>query len=158
GVTVVRRAYRQPQFVLQIENPAGETIGVLAYQCALARRNFDLVEIVPGLIAVVDPHIHRIRVAFGHGVNLRRHLFQLGQIAGFRRVFAGGRRLGGVNGIDVVILVAGFVLNEQYVFAVSAPEIAGDRAPGIAGDQFGRAEWLFRALDPDVPRVFVRFE
>src|SRR5262245_62175608 len=157
-VAIVRRANGQPQLALQIEDPTDEPLGVLANQRPLAGGDFDLVEIVPGLIAVVDPDIHQIGIAPGHGVNLRRHLFQIGQIAGFRRGFSRRRRLGGVDGIDVVILVAVFVLNEQNVFSVTTPEIAWDRAFGFAGDQFGRAERLFNALDPDVARVFIGFE
>ena len=92
----------------------------------------------------------------GTSYKLHPNAFESGQVA------RGGsirtrRRLGRrIDGVDVVVFVAVVVFHVEDVFAVAAPEIAGDRPLGLGGEQPRRAERLVHALHVDVARVFPR--
>ena len=58
----------QAQVALQIEIPADDALGVLAHQRLLAGGNLQLVEIVPGLVAVVQADVDDVRIVLGHVV------------------------------------------------------------------------------------------
>src|SRR6185369_14608803 len=110
----------------------GDAFGVLAHQRALAGGDFYFVEIVPGGVAVVYPDVDGIGLGARYRIGNRADALYVGEIACGRDVLSGGRRISRIDRIDVVILVAGFVLNEQYVLAVARPEVSRDRALGVS--------------------------
>lgn len=63
-----------------------------------------------------------------------------------------------VDGVEVEVLVAALIVNEQNKLAVTTPEETPDRAFRFIGQQARVREWLIRALDPNVQRIFMRFE
>src|SRR5262249_31144736 len=121
------------------------------------RRYLDLVEVVPGLVAIVDSDVQRIRINLGNGEELGSYALEVGQVSSGRHFLPAGI-LGGVDCIDVKILVAGLILGKQNIFAVRAPEIDANRACGVVGDGPGGAEWLGSPFDPDVASAFVRLD
>src|SRR4029453_1386283 len=62
GVPVVGHPPRKTQAALEVEVPARDPLRVLADELALARRDRDLVHVVPGGIAVVEADVDRVRV------------------------------------------------------------------------------------------------
>src|SRR6185503_4085312 len=88
----------------------------------------------------------------------RSDSFRVGEIASGGHVLSGSRCFGGIDGVDVVILVAGFVLDVEDVLAVTRPEVNGDRALGIGGYRFCIRKRLGRLLHPDVAGALERFD
>ena len=76
-VAVVCRTRRQLQLILQIKDPAGDALCVLTNQGAIAGRDFYLVEIVPGLISIVQADVDRVGFATRHSENLRANAFHV---------------------------------------------------------------------------------
>ena len=105
---------------------------------------------MPRGVAIVQAHVDRVRGGLGHGVDAGPHVLDLGEVARRRDVLAGGWRLGGVEGVDVEVLVAVPILDNEEVTAVPAPEGDPDGPQGVGGDRLGRAEGLLGALDPQV--------
>ena len=151
-VPVVGDAGRQPQLILEIEDPAGDLLGVLPQQSSLPGRDLHPVEVVPGSVAVVDPDKEAVRIALRNPIDQRADRLRLGQVPGGRdfrpRPFGGG----GIDGVDVVVLVSPLILHEEKKPTIAAPEESGDRSLGVIGHQTGRREGLPRPLDPDVAR------
>ncbi len=56
-------ALGQAQISLEIEDPTGDAVGILAEQRALAGGDLEFVKIVPGFVAIVqsDDRLHRDR-------------------------------------------------------------------------------------------------
>src|ERR1044072_1138823 len=113
---------------------------------------------MPGWVAVVDTDVDGIRFGTRHCINKRAHAFYVGEITRGRHVLSRGRRIGRIDGIDVVILVAGFVLDEEYVLAIARPEVSGDRALRVGRDRLRVRERLGRLLHPDIACALERFD
>jgi hypothetical protein len=71
---------------------------------------------------------------------------------------SGGGRIRRVDRVHIVVLVTGFILHEEYVLAVTRPEVSRDRALGIGRDRFRIGKRIASLLHPDVPRAFERFD
>jgi hypothetical protein len=136
-----------------VKPPTRNALGVLADEGALAGGNFQFVEIVPGLIAIVEADVERVRVGFGSGEQLHAHALQSSEVA--RGGDFGARRGGGgrIHRVDVVILVAIVVLHVNDILAVAAPEVAGDRPFGFRGEAPGVGEGRLGLFHPHVARV-----
>ena len=158
GITILGRARRQPQLILQIEDPPGNAIRVLAEQRALAGGDAHFVKVVPGLVAIVQAEVDKVRLSSGHVVNECARALDVGQIS--RRGYFRSRRhaAGRIDYIHVVILVAGLVLHEQDVFAVLRPEKSGNGPFGVVGNRLRLVERLFGAFHPDVSRLVERLQ
>ena len=157
-VPLLRGAQRQTQVGLLVEDPARDALGVLAEQGPLARRDLDLVDVMPGGIAIVETDVDRVGIGLGHGIDHRPGPLGGGQVAGFGSLLACGGRGCGIHGIDVVVLVAILVLDEEDLFAVPAPEEAGDGPLGISSDETPLGVGLPHFLDPDVPGLLPGLE
>ena len=155
-VAVLCGARSQPQIALQIELPAFDAFGVLAHQGLLAGRDLELVKVVPGFVAVIQPDVNHVRIIFWNIDKFDAYALQAGQIARRRSVRAFRRFGAGIHGIDVVVFVAVIVFYIQNVFAVTGPEESGDRPLGFCGQQPRGAERFIHALHINVACVFPR--
>ena len=61
GVAILGRTRRQPDLVVVVEDPTGKAVVIFPQKRFLAGRDADLIKVVPGLIAFVDPDIDRVR-------------------------------------------------------------------------------------------------
>ncbi len=109
---------------------------------------------MPGLIAVVQANIDGVRIVLGYIHKLHANAFEPSEVARGGSVRASARFGCRVDGVNVVVFVAVVIFHVKNVFAVAAPEIAGDRALEFSGEQPCRVERLVHALDIDVARVF----
>src|SRR6185369_8349018 len=148
----------ESQLVLEVEDIGGDAFGVLADERALAGRDFYFVEIVPGRVAIVQADVDRIGLTPRHGKDRGSDSFYVREIASRGYVLSGSGCIGGIDGVDVVVLIAGFILNEKYVLAVARPEETGDWALGVGRDWFRAGERLGRLLHPDVACAVERFD
>jgi len=117
-----------------------------------------LIEIVPAGVAVVEADVEDVRLGAGCGKDYGAYFFEIGEGAGGRDSGLGVCGEGGVDGVDVEVLVAAGVLRVEEVFGVAAPEVATDGADGFGADGTGSAEGLAGLLDPDVARALVGLE
>ena len=62
GIAVLGGSERQPKLARIVENPRGDPVGVLTNQCALARRDIQPVEVVPGFVPIIEAHINHRRI------------------------------------------------------------------------------------------------
>ncbi len=152
-VALVGRPLRHPENAGVVERPARDPLRVLPHERPLARRDLDLVDVVPGGVPVVQPDVDRVGVALGQRVDLGACALRVRQVARGGRLLSGFRRGGRVDGPDVVVLVAVVVLDEEDPLAVARPEEAGDGPLRLRGDEVRFVIALGRPLDPDVPRV-----
>ena len=113
---------------------------------------------MPGLVAVVEPDVDRVRIAPGHFVDERARAFNISEITGGRNLSAGGRLRGGIHSVDVIVLITVLVLNVEDVLAVAAPEVRRDGPLRVGSDRLRRAEGLLGLLDPDVAGLAERFQ
>ena len=138
------------QLILEIEDPAGDAVRVLAQQCALAGGDADLVQIVPRLVAIVQSDVHDLGLTARHFIQHGAHSLDLRQVA--RRGHFRTRRRGfpGIHRVNTVVLVPQLVLHVEHEFAVPAPEIPRDGTLGVVGNGLGRIERRVSLLDPDI--------
>src|SRR5260370_11710228 len=92
------------------------------------------------------------------GENFGADALRVRQIPRGGNVLSGGRSIVGIDCIDQIIFVTGFVLHEQNVFAVAAPEVSRNWSRRIGRNRFGGIKRRFSALDPDVARPFERLD
>src|ERR1051326_2530067 len=158
GIAVLGRAGGQAQIALEVEGPAGNALSILAQQSLLAGGEFQFVEIVPRLVAVIESNVDGVRIALGDLKDLHPRALHARHVAR-RRCIGAGFRLGcRVDSIDVVVLVAVLVLYVKNVFAVPRPEITSNWPLGFGGQQARGAEGLIYAFHVDVARVFPRLQ
>ena len=150
GVAVVGRARCQAQDTLVVEIPARQAIGILAQQRTFASGDLHLVEVVPGLVAIVQAHEKRVGIGPRHRVDHGTSALGIREIARRGNFRSGRHTVGGIHRVHVEILVPGLVLHEQNVFAVLAPEVLADGTLGVIRDGFGFVEGLFGLLHPDI--------
>ena len=158
GVAVLCGTDCQPGFTRVVEYKGLVAVLVLCYQCTLACRDLYLIDIVPGLVAVVDADVDRVGVRLWHILDHRPNAFGFGQVPRGRDRRACCGLVGGIYGVDVKVLIAAFVLYEQYVFSITRPEILPHRACLVVGHRTGRLKRLAHALDPDVHRAVQGFD
>ena len=138
-----------------VEFPAGDTFRVAANQRSLAGRDAQLVQIVPGLVAIVEADENHVGIAFGHGIDSSLHTLRIREIPRSRDIRPRLGQGAGLDRIDVEILVAFVILGVQDVFSVAGPEVCGDGPLGFRGEGPRSREWRVRLLHPDVARTFV---
>ena len=155
GVASVRGAQREAQPPLVVERPPGDALGVLADERALAGRNAHPVEVVPGLVAVVEPHEHDVRLVPRQLIDLGARSFRVGDVAGRWHLPAARWRVGRVDRVDVEVLIPVVVLHVQQVPAIAAPEVAGNRPVSLGAHRLRGGERLGGLLDPDVAHSLV---
>src|SRR5262249_17759530 len=80
-ISVVGTTRGQPKVAFQVENPSRNALRVLAHQFLRASRELQLVEIVPGFIAVIQADVDRVGVTLRNIDNLDADAFQSGEIA-----------------------------------------------------------------------------
>ena len=148
----------EPQLAAVVEDPAGDLRVVLAQQRPLAGRNLHAIQVVPCRVPIVQPDKNDVWLLGRYVVNESTDALRLGEIPRPRRVLPGRRTVVRVHRVDVEVLVAGLILNEQDVFAVPAPEVAADRPLGIGGHQLAGRERIPGLLHPDVAGVLVRLD
>ena len=141
---------REAELAREVEDPAGDLLGVLPEEGPLAGRDLHPVEVVPGGVAVVEADEDDVGVGLRDVVDLGARPLGGGQVAGGGSVLAGLGRRSRVDGPDVEVLVAVLVLDEEDVLAVAAPEEAGHRALRLGRDEAGLVVGVARLLDPDV--------
>ena len=113
---------------------------------------------MPGWVAIVYTDVDRVGLTARHGIDSGPHAFCVGEISRGGHVLSCGGRVGRIDGVDVVILVAGFILNEEDVLAIARPEVTRDRPLGVGGYRLCISEGLGRLLHPDVARAFEGFD
>ena len=156
GVALVRRADGEAQLVLQVEFPAGDTIGVLSNQRPLAGRDLQSIDVVPRGIAVVDANEHHVGIHLRHLVDEGPDALGLGEVARQRHLGPCRRRGGGIDRVHVEVLVAALILDVQDELPVATPEELADGPLRVGRDRFGLVEGLGRGLDPDVAGALER--
>ena len=151
---VVRGAEGETDVPVVVHLPARDPLRVLDHELALAGFEVESVDVVPRRIAVVEAHDDLVRAVVGRGIDLGAHVVERREVAGGRDA-GGGVGLGaGVDGVDVVVLVAALVLDVEDVAAVLAPEVARDGAL-VGRERPGCIERLVDAFDPDVHHVVI---
>ena len=158
GVTLVGGANGEAKRAGVVEDPRGDALGVLAHESALTGRDADAIEIVPRLVAIVEADVHDVGVFLRHGVEDRANALGGGEVPRSGNVLASGGRRCRIDRVDVEVLVAELVLDEEDVLPIPAPEIPGDRTLRVVGDELGGGVRIAGALDPDVARVLVGLE
>ena len=158
GIAFVGGANGKAELAGIVEHPSGDALGVLPHELALAGRDCYAIEIVPGLVAIVDPNVHDVRIVLRNIVDGGADSLGLSQIARGRNLLS--RRRGGsrIDGVDVEVLVPALVLDEQDVLPVPAPEILGDRPLDVVRYKLRRRVWIAGALHPNVAGILVGFE
>src|SRR5262245_40152069 len=97
-VATLSRTRSQPQPALEIKIPAGDVLGVFAQQCPFAGGNLQLVEVVPGLVAIVEGYIDSIGIVLGNVDHHYVNALQPGEVSGSGSFCAGCRPGGGIYG------------------------------------------------------------
>ena len=131
----------EPRAQLAIEHDARQLLAVLQQQLALAAANIDAVEVVPGLVAVVDRDGHHVGLVEAHVEDAGLHAGDGREIA--RLAASDPHR------IDMEVLGAALVLQIEHVEAVVGPAMKADAALLVAGDD-ARGAQVARRSQPDV--------
>src|SRR5215510_14876645 len=119
--------------ILQIENPTCNAFRVLTDQRPFAGGDLDLVEIVPGFVAIVETDIDGIGFTARNSVDQCADSFCVGYVSSGGNVFTRGWGRGRIHRVDIVVFVAAFILREQDELSVAAPEVLPDRAGLVCG-------------------------
>ena len=119
-------AQARRRLTLRSKTQDGDPVGILADECSLAGLAIvDLIEVVPRFVAVVDADVDDAGLALGRGDELHLYALQAGQVARRTGSAPAAGRGGGIDGIEVEILVAVVVLDVGDELGVSRPEEVG---------------------------------
>src|SRR6266550_7829096 len=113
------------------------------------------IEIVPRLVAVVEPDVHDVGIDPRNFVDERAHALGGGEIARGRNLLSSGGRGRRIDRVDVEILVAEGILDVEDVLPIPAPEVTGDGPLSVVGYELGIRVGVVDALHPDIARVLV---
>ena len=155
--TVASLPRGESDFSGQVGDPARDVAVVLDQEFAIPGVDVESVDVVQCGVAVVDAHDDAVRRGFGHRVDECPHAFDGREIAGIRHAGRFVDLASGIDGMDVVVLVAALVLDVEHVAAVLRPEIATHRTFGVGGDRPGGIERRVEGLHPDVHDAVVGF-
>ena len=123
---LVARLDGQPRMQLPVQHDVGQLVAVLEQQLALAGADIDAVDVVPGLVAVVEPDRQHVRL-------IEAQLLDAGVDAGQRREVARRPALDR-HRVDVPVLGAALVLDVEHVRAAVGPGVEADAALFVVGD------------------------
>jgi hypothetical protein len=119
---------------------------VLEQQLARAGADIDAVDVVPGLVAVVDLDGHDVGLVEAHVVDAGLHAGDGGEVARL----AGRDR----HRVDMEVLGAALVLHVEDVGAVIGPAIEANAALFVVGDDARRAHFA-HGCKPDVEHAIL---
>src|SRR5262249_20650257 len=80
-VAIVGDTEGESEISFQVEEPAGDLLGVLPHERALSGRDAEAVEIVPSLIAVVEPDVADVGLVLGGAVKADLDTLEPGKVA-----------------------------------------------------------------------------
>src|SRR4029077_16343122 len=120
--------------VLAVEHPVGDAVGVLAEQAAFPCGDAELVEIVPGLVTIVQTDIHDVRLTSRHGIWGYAHALDVGKISRRWDLRPGSWAIGRIHRVQIEVFIPSLVLHEKYVLAVATPKVPGNGPLCVIGD------------------------
>src|SRR5206468_1169826 len=123
------------------QHDAGELLAVLVQQLALSGADVDAVDVVPGLVTVVEPDRQHVRL-------IQAQLLYAGVDAGQGGEVARGPAFHR-HRVDVPVLGAALVLDVEHVRTAVGPGVEADAALAVAGDDTSCAHVACRR-HPDV--------
>ena len=138
---LVARLEGEPRMQLAVQHDAGQLVAVLVQQLALARADVDAVDVVPGLVAVVEPDRQHVRL-------IEAQLLDAGVDARQRREVARRPALDR-HGKNVPVLGAALVLDVEHVRAAVGPGVEADAALPVVGED-ARGAHVAGRRHPDV--------
>ena len=155
GAAVRALAHGESHGAGEVGDPLADVGVVLDQQFAFTGVDVEAVDVVQCRVAVVDADDDLRRRPLWHGINHRADSFHRGQVSRRRHPgFLVGFRPG-IDRVDVEVLGAAFVLDEQHVAAVLRPKVAAKGSLGVGRERARGVERLVEGLHPDVHHTAV---
>ncbi len=142
----------------EVGDPIGDVLLVGEQELPLAGPQVEPPHVVETRVAVVQANDRVPGIVLGKLVDPGLHVGAGREIESGRNARACGRGGGGVDRVDVEVLVAALILDEEDAARVPAPERLDDRTASVVRHRPRGVERLFDPLDPHVEYAVQRLD